>query len=157
MPLTCTLEEYLDAQGVKYITLRHSAAYTAQELAAMLHVVGRELAKTVMVKVDGQAAMVVLPASHRIDFQRLSAALGGKTVELAAEWEFAHLFPNCELGAMPPFGNLFGLPVYVTQPLTEDEDIVFNDGSFALAVKMRYTDYARLVQPTIVEVTEQTR
>ena len=123
----------------------------------MLHVVGRELAKTVIVKIDGQAAMVVLPASHRIDFQRLSAALGGQTVELAAEWEFAHLFPNCELGAMPPFGNLFGLPVYVAHPLTEDEEIVFNDGSFALAVKMRYSDYARLAQPTIVEGTEQAR
>ncbi len=157
MPLTGTLEAYLDEQGLKYVTLRHSAAYTTQELAATLHIAGRELAKTVIVKADGEPAMVVLPASQRIDFQRLSKALGGKPVALAAEWEFAALFPNCELGAMPPFGNLFGLPVYVAQPLTEDDEIVFNDGSFATAIRMRYADYARLVQPTIVEVTEQAR
>jgi Ala-tRNA(Pro) deacylase len=157
MPLTGTLEAYLDEQGLKYVTLRHSAAYTTQELAATLHIAGRELAKTVIVKADGEPAMVVLPASQRIDFQRLSKALGGKPVALAAEWEFAVLFPNCELGAMPPFGNLFGLPVYVAQSLTEDDEIVFNDGSFATAIRMRYADYARLVQPTIVEVTEQAR
>src|SRR2546428_10817375 len=109
MPLTGTLEAYLDEQGLKYVTLRHSAAYTAQELAAMLHIAGQQLAKTVIVKVDGEPAMVVLPASQRIDFQRLSKALGGKPVALAAERELAGLFPNCELGAMPPFGNLFGL------------------------------------------------
>jgi Ala-tRNA(Pro) deacylase len=157
MPLTGTLEAYLDEQGLKYVTLRPSAAYTTQELAATLHIAGRELAKTVIVKADGEPAMVVLPASQRIDFQRLSKALGGKPVALAAEWEFAVLFPNCELGAMPPFGNLFGLPVYVAQSLTEDDEIVFNDGSFATAIRMRYADYARLVQPTIVEVTEQAR
>jgi Ala-tRNA(Pro) deacylase len=157
MPVTSTLEEYLDAQAVKYITLRHSAAYTAQELAAMLHIAGRELAKTVIIKVDGQVAMVVLPASHRLNFQRLRQALGDKQVELAAEWEFADLFPNCELGAMPPFGNLFGLPVYVAKPLTEDEEIVFNDGTFATALRVHYADYARLVQPIVVNVTEPAR
>jgi Ala-tRNA(Pro) deacylase len=151
------LQEYLDQEGVKYWTLRHSAAYTAQELAAMLHVAGKELAKTVIVKVDGQFAMVVLPASHRIDFRRVSEALGGKDVQLAAESEFADLFPTCELGAMPPFGNLFELPVYVAQPLTEDKEIVFNGGSFATALRMRYADYARLVNPTVADVSELTR
>jgi Ala-tRNA(Pro) deacylase len=157
MPLIPKLQKYLDAEGVRYTTLRHSAAYTAQELAAMLHVAGKELAKTVIVKVDGRFAMVVLPASHRIDFQRLSAELGGKELELAAEWEFADLFPTCELGAMPPFGNLYDLPVFVAQPLTEDEEIVFNGGAFDAALRMRYADYARLVQPTVVNVCDQPR
>jgi Ala-tRNA(Pro) deacylase len=154
MPLIPKLQEYLDAQGVRYTTVRHSAAYTAQELAALLHVVGKELAKTVIVKMDGQFAMVVLPASQRINFERLHAALGGKQVELAAEYEFAELFPDCELGAMPPFGNLFELPVYVSQTLAEDEEIVFNGGSFATALRMYYADYARLVQPTLVNMSE---
>jgi Ala-tRNA(Pro) deacylase len=157
MSLIPKLQEYLDAEGVKYTTLSHSAAFTAQELAAMLHVAGKELAKTVIVKVDGQFAMVVLPASHRIDFRCLSTALGGKEVKLAAEREFANLFPTCEVGAMPPFGNLFELPVYVAQPLTEDEEIVFNSGSFATALRMRYADYARLVRPTVVDVSELAR
>jgi Ala-tRNA(Pro) deacylase len=101
--------------------------------------------------------MVVLPASQRLNFRRLRQALGDKRVELAAEWEFANLFPNCELGAMPPFGNLFGLPVYVAKPLTADEEIVFNDGTFATALRMRYADYARLVRPIVVDVTEPAR
>lgn len=155
MPLTRRLEDYLDAQGVKYVTSCHSTAYSAQELAAMLHVAGRELAKTVIIKVDEGFAMVVLPASRRINFSRLREALKGKQVELAAEWEFADLFPDCELGAMPPFGPLFHLPVYVDHTLTEDEEIVFNDGSFATAVRMAYKDFARLVQPMIIDVSEQ--
>jgi Ala-tRNA(Pro) deacylase len=154
MPLIPQLQKYLDAEGVRYTTIRHSAAYTAQELAAMLHVTGKELAKTVIVKVDGRFAMVVLSASCRIDFQRLSAEVGGKELELAAEWEFADFFPSCELGAMPPFGNLYDLPVFVAQPLTEDEEIVFNGGAFDAALRMRYADYARLVQPTVVNICE---
>ena len=139
MPENCKLESYLDEQGVKYVTLRHSAAYTTQELAAILHIAGQ--------------AMVVLPASRQINFQRLRAALQGKKVELSEEWEYAYRFPDCELGAMPPFGNLYDMQVYVDQRLTEDKEIVFNDGSFATAVKMRYADFARLVQPTVVDVS----
>jgi Ala-tRNA(Pro) deacylase len=154
MPATHTLEDYLDEQEVKYVTMRHSAAYSAQELAARLHVAGRELAKTVMIKVGEGFAMVVLPASQRIDFPRLRQALNNEQVELAAEWEFAELFPDYELGAMPPFGNLFHLPVYVDRTLAEDEEIVFNDGSFATAVRMAYNDFDRLVQPTLIDVGE---
>jgi len=147
-----TLEAYLDEQGIKYVTLRHSAAYSAHELAAKLHVADRELAKTVVVKADGEPAMVVLPANHRINFRLLQTELGDKKVEMAVETEFADLFPDCEVGAMPPFGNLFGLPVYVARPLTTDEEIVFNDGTFATAIRMSYSDFERLVRPTVVDV-----
>ena len=150
-----TLEAYLDEHGVKYVTLRHSAAYSAHELAAMLHVADRELAKTVIVKADGEPVMVVLPANRRIDFHLLKAELKAKAVELAAEDELIDLLPDCELGAMPPFGNLFGIPVYVARPLTADEEIVFNDGTFATAVRMSYGDFARLVQPTVVDVISE--
>ena len=155
MALTGTLEEYLDEQAVKYVTLRHSAAYTAQELAAKLHVTGRELAKTVIIKVDASCAMVVLPASRRINFPRLRETLAGQEVALATERDFVDLFSPCELGAMPPFGNLFDLPVYVDRSLTEDEEIVFNDGSFSTAVRMPYSDFERLVQPTVIDVSDQ--
>ena len=155
MPPTSTLEAYLDEQNVKYVTMHHSAAYTAQELAALLHVAGRELAKTVIIKIDGRCAMVVLPASRRISFPRLRDMLAGKDVELATEADFVDLFPPCDLGAMPPFGNLFDVPVYVDQTLTEDEEIVFNDGTFSTAVRMPYSDFARLVQPTVINVSYQ--
>src|SRR3712207_1379901 len=106
MPPERTLEAYLDEQHVKYITIHHSAAYTAQELAALLHVAGRELAKTVIIKIDGRCAMVVLPASRRISFPQLREVLASKNVELAIEADFVDLFPSCEVGAMPLFGNL---------------------------------------------------
>jgi len=155
MPIARKLEEYLDKEEVKYVTLRHSTAYTAQEVAATLHISGYELAKTVIVTVDGEFAMVVLPASYRIDFQHLSDALGGKKVQLAMEEELVNLFPGCEVGAMPPFGNLYGLPVYVAESLTEDEEIVFNAGSHAIALRMKYEDYARLVLPGVIDVGEK--
>jgi Ala-tRNA(Pro) deacylase len=147
-----TLEAYLDEQGVKYITLRHSPAYSAHELAAMLHVADRELAKTVIVKADGEPAMVVLPANRRIDFHLLKEELRAHTVEMVSEDELSDMFPNCEVGAMPPFGNLVGLPVYVARPLTMDETIVFNDGTFATAVRMSYRDFERLVHPKVVDI-----
>lgn len=147
------LEDYLDEHGVTYVTLHHAAAYSAHELAATLHVADQELAKTVVVKADGVPVMVVLPANHRIDFHLLKEELKAKTVEMVAEDELSDFLPDCELGAMPPFGNLFGLPVYVARPLTADEEIVFNDGTFATAIRMGYRDFARLVQPTVVDVT----
>jgi len=100
------LKQYLDENKVQYVTIGHSPAFTAQQIAASAHVSGKELAKTVMVKVDGQMAMAVLPATHQINFDLLKEATGTKMVELAGEDEFKQLFPNCEVGAMPPFGNL---------------------------------------------------
>ncbi len=143
------LKEFLDSQRVKYVTISHSPAFTAQEIAASAHVSGKELAKTVMVKLDGRMAMAVLPGSRAVDFARLKAAAGATQADLAAEAEFRELFPDCEVGAMPPFGNLFGLPVFAEEGLTRDEQIAFNAGSHKELVKLAWADFARLVQPTI--------
>lgn len=144
------LQEYLDARKVKYVTITHSPAYTAQDVAAVAHISGKEMAKTVMVKVDGEMMMVVLPASTKVDFTRLLDATGAQEVELAHEHEFAQLFPGCELGTMPPFGNLFGLKTLVAEELAEDEEIAFNAGSATEVVRLRYADFARLVEPRVL-------
>jgi Ala-tRNA(Pro) deacylase len=143
------LKEFLDKEGVRYVVMQHSPAFTAQEVAAYAHIPGRELAKTVMVKLDGQMAMAVVPASHRVDFDTLGTAAGSKTAELASESEFKDLFPACDVGAMPPFGNLWDMDVYVAEALTEDVEIAFSAGSHAEVVKLSYADFERLVAPTI--------
>lgn len=144
------LKDYLDRNQVKYVTLSHSPAYTAQEVAAKAHVSGWELAKTVIVKIDGTYAMAVLPASEQVDFDMFESALGARDVRLAVEEEFQGLFPNCDIGAMPPFGNLYGLKVYVAPELAEDEEIVFSSGSHTELVRMGYDDFERLVEPEML-------
>ena len=144
------LKEFLDSNQVKYVTISHSAAYTAQEIAATAHVPGKELAKTVMVKVDGKMAMAVLPASFKVDLEHLKNAAGAKSVELAGEREFRDMFPGCETGGMPPFGNLYGMDVYVSGKLAEDAEIAFNAGSHTELVKLAYKDFDRLVKPKVV-------
>lgn len=148
VPMLKELRTYLHDHKVKYRVVTHSPAYTSQELAARQHVPGKQLAKVVMVKVGGESIMAVLPASHRIDVSRLEAAIG-KPVHLESVDEFAPLFPGCETGAEPPFGPLFGLEVWVDSALAENEEIVFNAGTFREAVHMRYDDYIRLVQPHV--------
>ncbi|MDZ7293809.1 MAG: YbaK/EbsC family protein [candidate division KSB1 bacterium] len=143
------LKEFLDRHKVKYTTINHSTAYTAQEIAAAAHVPGKELAKTVVVKLDGKMALAVLPASQRIDFDRLKELAGAGKVELASEREFKELFPECEVGAMPPFGNLYGMEVYAARALSEDAEIAFNAGSHTQLIRLAYKDFARLVQPKI--------
>ncbi|MDZ7374459.1 MAG: YbaK/EbsC family protein [candidate division KSB1 bacterium] len=144
------LKQFLDEEGVKYVSIKHSRAYTAQEIAAAMHVPGQELAKTVLVKLDGKMAMIVLPASYTVDLEALRKCTGASQAELAREEEFRELFPDCELGAMPPFGNLYGLPVYVDESITQDKEIVFNACSHTEAIRMAYADYERLVHPTHV-------
>ena len=141
------IKEFLDTAGVKYIIVSHAAAYTAQEIAASAHIPGRELAKTVMVKLDGRMAMAVLPASHVVDFDKLKQTAGSAKAELASEDEFRNLFPECEVGAMPPFGNLYDIPVYAERSLTEDEEIAFNAGSHKELFRMAYKDFEDLVKP----------
>lgn len=147
------LKEFLDSQSVKYVTLTHSPAYSAQEVAASAGVRGKELAKTVIVKVDGTIAMAVLPASDRVDFELLKQAAGAETVELASEQEFRDLFPDCELGAMPPFGNLYGVGVFASERLAADQDIVFNAGSHSELIRLSCQDFQRLVQPKVVKLS----
>jgi len=145
------LTRFLDEHHVKYVSIRHSPAFTAQEVADSAHLPRRELAKTVMVKLDGSMAMVVLPAPEMISVDALRAATGAKVVELATEREFGRLFPGCEIGAMPPFGNLWDLPVLVEQRLREDERIAFNAGTHTELIQLAYGDFERLVQPAVLE------
>lgn len=149
MPLQ-KLKEYLDDHDIKYVAIRHSPAYTAQEVAASGHVPGRELAKTVIVRLDGDLAMVAVPASEKVDLDRLKQASGSAHAEIAAETEFQERFPGCELGAMPPFGNLFGMNVYVSETLTEDDEIAFSAGSHSELLRLAYRDFERLVGPTVI-------
>jgi Ala-tRNA(Pro) deacylase len=149
MPILTKLREFLDGQKVKYEVLTHRQAFTAQEVAAAQHVPGKELAKVVILRSGTNFMMAVLPAPYRVDIAHASAALGKRDVALASEQEFKDLFPQCEPGAMPPFGNLFNLPVYVDETLTRDEEIVFNAGTHTQTVKMKYADFAHLVKPKV--------
>lgn len=149
MPST-RLHRLLDANHVKYQTIAHLPAPTAQETAAVAHVPGREFAKTVIVNIDGRLAMVVQNAKSLVPLSRIRAVTGAQEVHLASEHEFEDSFPDCEPGAMPPFGNLYGMEVFVTQDLAEDEEITFNAGSHTELVKLGYQDFARLVHPVLV-------
>jgi len=144
------LKEFLDSNEVKYKTIGHSLAYTAQEIAAAAAVPGQELAKTIIVKIDGELAMAVLPASYRVDTERLAKAAGAKKVQIAGEKEFADLFPGCDLGVMPPFGNLYGMKVFVAEKLAADREIVFNAGTHRELVRLSYAEFERLVRPITV-------
>lgn len=154
MPILHQLQEYLDAHKIKYQVLTHSTAYTAQDVAQAQHIPGQHVAKVVMVKKEnGRAVMLVLPASHKVNFSRLREVLHCRA-ELEQEREFRELFPDCETGAEPPFGNLFDLDTVVDTALTKDDEIVFNAGSHWQTVKMRYEDYACLVHPRIAQFAE---
>lgn len=146
------LETYLKAQGVAFEEQRHRVAYTAQEVAASEHVSGKFVAKVVMVIADGQTVMAVLPASFRLDVDAVGKALGAKEARLAHEMEFAAAFPGCEVGAMPPFGNLYSIPVLVDPSLAEDERIIFQAGTHTETMSVRYSDFERLVKPRRVDI-----
>lgn len=147
------LREFLDYHLVKYVVITHSPAFTSQQIAAATHIPGKELAKTVIVEIDGRMAMAVLPASQKVDLEQLREALGAEQVRLAREERFKDRFPECEPGAMPPFGNLYEMEVYVADSLTEDEEIAFNAGSHTQVVRMAYRDFERLVQPQVMRFT----
>ena len=151
MPIKA-LKSFLDAHGIRYTIIRHSPAYTAQEIAAAAHISGHNLAKTVIVSIDDKLAMVVLPASRHINFDLLCEMTGAHDVRLATEAEFQSAFPGCEVGAMPPFGNLYGMDVYVAPSLTIDHQIAFNAGSHVELIKLAYADFEKLVQPRIVSL-----
>ena len=141
------LKDFLDRHNIKYVTTIHSLAYTAQEIAASAHIAGKELAKTVMVKINDKMAMAVLPASHKVNFDLLKRAAGASKVKLAHEQEFRDMFPESEVGAMPPFGNLYGMEVFVDESLSQDEEIAFNAGSHTELIKLAYRDFESLIKP----------
>ncbi len=154
---TKKLKEFLDSNKIKYVSITHSSAYTAMEIAALAHVPGKDLAKTVMIKINGHMAMAVLPATHMIKMDLLKKAVGLDNVRLATEQEFKDKFADCEVGAMPPFGNLYNLEVYASDSLKEDEEIVFNAGSHTELIKMNYKDFERLVNPKIAQISYKTK
>ncbi|MCK5504601.1 MAG: YbaK/EbsC family protein [Thermodesulfovibrionia bacterium] len=149
------IRAFLDSNNVKYVIIKHSPAYTAQEIAASAHVSGKELAKTVMVKINGKMTMAVLPATYKVDFNLLKKASGADKVELAPEEEFKDMFPECDIGAMPPFGNLYGAEVFVDKILTRDKEIAFNAGSHTELIKLAYKDFESLVKPKVVQLSSQ--
>ena len=147
------LLEYLRESGVDHELVDHPQAYAARDVAHKAGVRGRDFAKTVLVKLDGLMAMAVIPAEHKVNFTVLRDVAGAGTVSLALEDEFAARFPDCELGAMPPFGNLYGMRVIVDERLGEAETILFNAGTHTEAVAMAYTDFVDLVQPEVASFT----
>jgi Ala-tRNA(Pro) deacylase len=149
MPLN-KVRAFLDEHHIKYVVLSHSKAYTAQGIAAISHIPGQELAKTVIVKLDGALAMAVLPASYQVDLLALKKVVGVKDATLASEREFKEHFPDCETGAMPPFGNLYGIPVYVDETLTHDTQIAFNAGTHLELIRLSCADFEALVKPIVL-------
>lgn len=148
MSISRRIKEYLDKNGIKVEVVEHEPAYTSQQTAAAAHMSGNDLAKVVMAKTGGDYVMCVVPASRMVDLEALQAALGSQEpVELAHEREFQHLFPDCELGAEPPFGNLYDIPVIVDEALAAETEIGFNAGNHHELIKMKYQDYESLVLP----------
>lgn len=154
MPLSM-LREFLDSRNIKYLVISHSLAYTAQGIAALTHLSGKRLAKTVIVKIDGILAMAVVTAPAHVDLERLRTLTGARTAEIASEREFKNAFPDCETGAMPPFGNLYDMTVYIDASLAGNEEITFNAGTHRELVRMRWDDLLRLVNPIISDLTHQ--
>jgi Ala-tRNA(Pro) deacylase len=145
------LQVYLRENEVPFQIQHHPIAYSAQEVAAREHVPGEVMAKTVVVFAGGATVMLALPASHRVDLEKAAAALGTKGVRLAHEGELAAYFPDCEVGAMPPFGNLYDVPVWADRSLAEDETIVFRAGTHTDTMSLKFADYERLAGPNVAD------
>jgi Ala-tRNA(Pro) deacylase len=147
------LEQYLTEHDVAFSEQHHRRAWSAQHIAAIEHVPGSEFAKVVMVMADDRPVMMVVPASRWLRLENAGAALQADDVRLANEIEFAPLFPDCELGAMPPFGNLYDMPVYVDQHLSQNDEIVIQAGTHTDTIRIRYSDFERLAHPVVVPLT----
>ena len=155
MPILTKLKEFLDTNRIRYEVRSHRTAYTAQEVAAAEHVPGREMAKVVMVRDGGQYLMAVLAAPYHVGLESLGKAAGRTGLRLATEAEFAGLFAGCEPGAMPPFGNLYGMKVYGSTALGKDREIIFNAGSHKELIRMAFSDFLRLVKPKVAQLAEE--
>lgn len=147
------LKDFLDKHQVKYITIHHSPAYTTPEIAASAHISGKILAKTVIIKIEGRLAMVVLPANEHVNFAKLRDITGVDNIDLATETEFKDKFKECEVGAMPPFGNLYNMPVFISNQLSRQDTIVFNAGTHSELIQMSFKDFEDLVQPQMMVLT----
>ena len=145
-----SLTEFLDTHNVRYILISHSPAYTAQGIAGLTHISGKELAKTVIVKLDGKLVMAVVPAMFHVDLALLKKATNATSAVLASEEDFRDRFPGCETGAMPPFGNLYDMPVFAEESLTKDKEIAFNAGTHRELIRMGWEDFEKLVEPKVI-------
>jgi Ala-tRNA(Pro) deacylase len=153
MALAENVAGLLKSSGIAYEILKHPQAFTAQEVAATVHVTGKEVAKTVVVNADGKFVMAVIPAPHKVSLRLLKELLGAKEVRLASETELTQLFPDCELGAMPPFGNLYNMPVYISTAFKDRKELIFNACTHTEVIKISYADFERLVQPRVGEIS----
>jgi Ala-tRNA(Pro) deacylase len=149
------MEKYLRENGVGFEVKTHEQAFTMQEVAAALHVPGNQVAKVVIVCADKEKVMLVLPAPYRMNVDLVRDLVGAKKIRLAKEEEFADLFPDCATGAMPPFGNLYGVPVYVDRSMAEEPDMVFRIGTHRETMKIAYADFVRLAQPVVGDFSWQ--
>ena len=149
-----TVKRFLDEKNVSYEILTHPTAFTAQEVAHAIHQTGKVLAKTLIVEHDGKTVMVVVPAHHKVDLKSLKAVLGVKDVHLTLETRLRELFPESDLGAMPPLGPLYNLPVIVSKTLAENPDIVFNACTHTECAKMKYADFEKIVNPKVAEISD---
>jgi Ala-tRNA(Pro) deacylase len=155
MPVMKKLRELFDEAKVSYEVYNHPLAYTAQEIAERQHFSGDQMAKVVMLDVDGNLVMGVVTGSQKVNLNTVRASLGAHEVRLAREDEFISKFPDCEIGAMPPFGNLFGIPVYVDPAVEKDESIYFNAGNHVQTVRLRYKDFEKLVKPRVIRLVAE--
>ena len=143
--------EFLDDAGVQYDLSEHKPTFSAQQMAAAEHEPGRYVAKPVIVKADGEVVMCVLPACYKVDLDALKSQLGARAVELVSEKDISVMFEDCELGAEPPFGNLYDMSTVIDKSLEKDDHIVFQAGTHKSAIRMSMADYRRLVQPKVLE------
>ena len=144
------LKDFLDQSGAEYTCWTHLPAITARQRAQLAPFTAVQVAKTVIIELDGKLAMLVMPATWRVKWERLSKVLDTDFVELADEQEFQHLFPNCEVGALPPFGTVFGMSVYCSEALTEQSEIAFSAGSLTESIIMKTRDFIALARPVII-------
>jgi Ala-tRNA(Pro) deacylase len=154
MAIPQRIRDFLDSQNVPYEALHHSQAFTAQEVAHSLHVSGKKCVKAVVAERDCEKILVVMPASHRLNFQELKAALRAHQLEMLVESELVGLFPDCDLGAIPPFGNLYGIDVWVDRAVASTERIVVCAGTHEDCIRMRYSDFAKLTRPFVGHFSE---
>jgi len=146
---TKKLMDFLDQNNIPYVVINHSSAFTASEIAASAHIKGQELAKTVIIKIDGRMSLLILPAKYKVNFDLLRNHTGSEHIELAEEYEFSDMFPDCQTGAMPPFGNLYGMKTYLDKTLVYDEEIAFNAGNHRQLIRLKMNDFIDLVKPDI--------
>jgi Ala-tRNA(Pro) deacylase len=154
MAIPQRIRDYLDSRNVPYEALHHSQALTAQEVAHSLHVSGKRCIKAVVARRDNKPVILLVPTSHRLNFQELKSALKADHVELLVECELVELFPDCDRGAVPPFGNLYGMDVWVDRAVASAENLLVCAGTHEDCIRMRYSDFAKLTQPLLGHFSE---